>query len=187
MPTQQQIADHLGMDQAAVSRHLGALSLDWKTASMDEIRVAYIKHLRAVASGHMSSDGVDLTLERALTERVDRELKLLTLAEKRGQVVNLEQLEPELSRMIGAFRTSLLSRDDKLKQELDALYGVDVDLSILNDYTRSALRQLARYDAERGSLDRAVDGPAGAARADGHHGLGAGAAQAVGQGERATG
>ena len=110
MPTQQQIADHLGLDQSAVSRHLGALGLDWKAATLDEVRVAYIKHLRAVAAGHMSQDGVDLTYERAMTERVERELKLLTLAEKRGQVVNVEQLEPELSRMIGAFRTALLSR-----------------------------------------------------------------------------
>ena len=61
MPTQQEIATHLGMDQGAVSRHLGVLGIDWKTAGMDEIRLAYLKHLRSVAAGHMSSDGVDLT------------------------------------------------------------------------------------------------------------------------------
>lgn len=187
MPTQQEIAAHLGMDQGAVSRHLGVLGIDWKVASMDEIRLAYLKHLRSVASGHMSSDGVDLTYERAMTERVDRELKLLTLAEKRGQVVNLEQLEPELSRMIGAFRTALLSRDDKLKAEVDALYGIELDLSILNDHTRSALRQLARYDAERGGFAPSPDGPDGAARADGNNGMGTRPAQVVGEGERATG
>ena len=187
MPTQQEIATHLGMDQGAVSRHLGVLGIDWKAASMDEIRLAYLKHLRSVAAGHMSSDGVDLTYERAMTERVDRELKLLTLAEKRGQVVNLEQLEPELSRMIGAFRTALLSRDDKLKAEIDALYGIELDLSLLNDYTRSALRQLARYDAERGGFAEPPDGPVGAARADGNHGVGAGAPQAERQGVGATG
>ena len=187
MPTQQQIADHLGLDQSAVSRHLGALGLDWKAATLDEVRVAYIKHLRAVAAGHMSQDGVDLTYERAMTERVERELKLLTLAEKRGQVVNVEQLEPELSRMIGAFRTALLSRDDKLKAELDALYGVEVDIGLLNDYTYSALRQLARYDAERPSLDSSGGGAARAAGQDGDDGMGAGAAQALGEGERAPG
>lgn len=187
MPTQQEIATHLGMDQGAVSRHLGVLGIDWKTAGMDEIRLAYLKHLRSVAAGHMSSDGVDLTYERAMTERVDRELKLLTLAEKRGQVVNLEQLEPELSRMIGAFRTALLSRDDKLKAEIDALYGIELDLSLLNDYTRSALRQLARYDAERGGFAEPPDSPAGAARADGHDGVGSPAPQAERQGERAPG
>ena len=77
---------------------------------------------------------------------VDRELKLLTLAERRGQVVNLAQLEPELQRMVVAMRTELLSRDDKLKAELDALYGIDVDLARITQYTHNALRQLARYD-----------------------------------------
>jgi DNA-binding transcriptional ArsR family regulator len=182
MPTQQEIATHLGMDQGAVSRHLSVLGIDWKASSMDEIRLAYVRHLRSVASGHMSSDGVDLTYERAMTERVDRELKLLTLAEKRKQVVNLEQLEPELSRMIGAFRTALLSRDDKLKAELDALYGISVDLAILNDHTRSALRQLARYDAEREGFAPSPGGAAGAAHPDGHHGVGPGTSQAERQG-----
>lgn len=186
MPTQQEIATHLGMDQGAVSRHLGVLGLDWKTASMDEIRLAYLKHLRAVAAGHQSADGVDLTYERAMTERVDREIKLLTLAEKRGQVVNLEQLEPELSRMVGAFRTALLARDDKLKAEVDALYGINLDLALLNDFTRSALSQLARYDAERGGFAQSPGGTDGATRADGYHRVGAGAPQAVGQGECAT-
>lgn len=146
MPTQQQIAAHLDLDQSAVSRLLDRLGASWQKASIDEIRVAYIRQLRGQAAGHKSSDGDDLVKERVLTERVDRELKELTLAEKRGVLINVEQLEPELMNMVSAFRTEILSRDDKIKSDLDALYGIDVDVTILNEYTYSALAQLGRYD-----------------------------------------
>lgn len=180
MPTQKDIAAHLGLDQAAVSRHMAALGIDWKTTSMDTIRLAYIEQLRGQAAGHVSGNGVDLTYERAMTERVDRELKLHILAEKKGQLINIAQLEPELARAFGAFRAELLARDDKLKDELDALYGVTIDITLLNDHTRTALGQLARYDASRHQHAGAPGGAGAAAGSDGHHGLGAGAPGLVG-------
>ena len=45
MTTQQQIAEHLGLSQQAVSKQLSKLGLDWKTASLDQIRLEYIKQL----------------------------------------------------------------------------------------------------------------------------------------------
>ena len=146
MPTQQQIAEHLGLDQSAVSRMLDKLELNWREASLDDVRLAYIRQLRAQASGHRSDDGLDLVRERVLTERVDRELKLLQVAEKRGLLINVEQLEPELMNMVSAFRTELLARDDKLAAELATLYGIDIDVSVITAHTYAALEQLARYD-----------------------------------------
>lgn len=162
MPTQQEIAGHLDLAQQNVSELMKKLGIDWKTATLDEIRVAYIRQLRSQAAGHRTDDGLDLVRERVLTERVDRELKQYTLAEKKGQLINVAQLEPELQQMVGAFRTELLARDDKLKADLDQLHGIDVDIQVLNAYTNDALRHLARYDARRpgaagavGEVDRA--------------------------------
>lgn len=180
MPTQNEIAAHLGMNQSEVSRHMAALGIDWRNEGMERIRLAYIAQLRGEAAGHKSQDGMDLTRERALTEQVDRQLKQLTLAEKQGQLVNLAQLEPELLRMVAAFRTELLSRDDKLKADLDALYGIDIDLTYLNEHTRNALTQLARYDGERAGADRPAGSSGGAAGGDDDNGLGANAPEVVG-------
>lgn len=180
MPTQQQIAEHLDIDQAAVSRHMEKLGLDWKIATMDQIRVAYLRQLRGVAAGHRAEDGSDLTYERVLTERVDRELKQLQVAEKRGVLINVAQLEPELMNMIGAFRAELLARDDKLKDELDALYGIDVDLSMLNEHTYAALEQLGRYDAGSRGVGGAPGGDAAAARTTDDDGVVETASPAVG-------
>lgn len=43
MPTQQQIAEHLDLDQSAVSRFVDKVQLDYRVATIDEIRFAYIR------------------------------------------------------------------------------------------------------------------------------------------------
>jgi len=172
MPTQKQIADHLDISQPQVSSLMERMGINWRTATLDAIRIAYIGNLRAQASGHRAEDGTDLVRERVLTERVDRELKQLLVNEKKGVLVNVVQLEPELMQMVGAFRSEMLSRDDKLKDELDALYGIDTDLTLLNDHTYAALSQLARYDASSQGTDAPVDGHYRAAGEDEHAGMG---------------
>lgn len=128
MLTQQQIADHLDLERSSVSRLVDRLDIDYRTASIDEIRITYIRHLRESAAGRASDTGIDLVAERAMTERVDREIKLLTLAEKKGQLVNAAQLEQAYGLMVGAFQTELLALPDKLAPELYALYGIEVDV-----------------------------------------------------------
>jgi DNA-binding transcriptional regulator LsrR (DeoR family) len=172
MPTQQQIAEHLDLDQSAVSRMLDKLGVS-PAATLDEVRVAYVRQLRAQASGHRSEDGLDLVKERVLTERVDRELKQLQVAEKRGVLINVEQLEPELMNMIGAFRAELLARDDKLASELSTLYGIDVDVTIINEHTHTALAQLGRYDTGHRGFAAPAGGSADAAGAADNDGVGA--------------
>ena len=54
MTTQKQIAEHLDLNQSEVSRLMAELAIDWKTVPLDAIRVAYVRRLRAAASGHQS-------------------------------------------------------------------------------------------------------------------------------------
>ena len=139
MLTQQQIADHLDLERSSVSRLVDRLDIDYRTASIDEIRITYIRHLRESAAGRASDTGIDLVAERAMTERVDREIKLLTLAEKKGQLVNAAQLEQAYGLMVGAFQTELLALPDKLAPELYALYGIEVDVEWLNEHILSLI------------------------------------------------
>ena len=150
MATQQEIADHLDLSKTEVSKWLAEVGIDWKKTSLDVIRVTYIQKLRAVAAGHRSSTGVDLTHERAMTERVDREIKELTLAEKRGQLVNVSQLEPALVQMVVAFRADMLARDDKLKVDLEQRAAVEPD-------ARRMLEQLDRTWHMLDELDAPLD------------------------------
>ena|GEM_PF-3931638 len=51
------------------------LAIDWKAATLDEVRIAYLNHLRAQAAGHRSEDGHDLVRERVLSEHMSRVLR----------------------------------------------------------------------------------------------------------------
>jgi hypothetical protein len=170
--TQAEIAAHLDIDQSAVSRMLSKLGLDVQTSGLDIIRKKYISHLREIAAGHVSPDGDSLVAERVLTERVDRELKQLTLMEKKGLLVNAEQLEHEFTQMVASFRTDLLSRDDQLKTSIDTLYGIDLDVTILNDFTYATLEQLAGYDTSQSSIDQAGTEDVAPTGADDNGGMG---------------
>ncbi|WP_257835031.1 MarR family transcriptional regulator [Burkholderia glumae] len=182
MPTQQQIAEHLDLDQSAVSRFVDKIGLDYRVATIDEIRFAYIRHLREMAAGRSSESGIDLVAERAMTERVDREIKLLTLAEKKGQLVNAAQLEKAYGLMVGAFQTELLALPDKLVPELYALYGVEVDAEWLSEHIYGCLEQLSEYDPDSAPGDSADRPAAEAAGADHDDGLGTQVSQAECQG-----
>jgi phage terminase Nu1 subunit (DNA packaging protein) len=106
----------------------------------------YIKFLQERAEGR-SAEGGELYDERTRLARLQSDELEMKLLERRGQLVNATQFEAAVGYAVMATRAELMTRDDKLKAELDALYGIDTDLSILNDHTRSALAQLARYDA----------------------------------------
>lgn len=173
MPTQKSIADHLDLSQAEISKLMGELGINWRTTSIDEIRCAYIRRLRGAAAGHKTVAGDDLIQERVYNERLDREMKTLALAEKRGQLVNTAQLEPELVHMVVAFRTDVLAMVDNIKADIDALYGIDVDLQVLTVHAHDTLRQLAGYDPEQLGTGAPAHGADEAAGGHDDDGLGA--------------
>ena len=142
---QEDISAHLDLSVRKVRDLLQKLGIDYKTTSLDQIRVAYIQDLRATASGHRSADGMDLMAERVLTERVDRQLKELALAEKLGDMVPVDAVLPAWEQLVLSAKEELLSVPDKLKAEIDATHGIDVDISLINDSINTALERLA-YD-----------------------------------------
>ena len=83
----------------------------------------------------------------------------LNLAQQRGALVNVRQLEPELMQMVGAFRTELLSMADKLKSELDAQYGTNIDSGLIAERVEAALRHCARYDLDAAAASATAEEP----------------------------
>lgn len=72
MITQQYIGQHLDLDQSSISRLCNELCIDWKTTSIDEIRIAYIRHLREQAAGRAAAGDLDLATERAGLAKAQR-------------------------------------------------------------------------------------------------------------------
>lgn len=94
MITQQQIAIHLDMTQQAASDLMGRLMIDWRTSSLDEVRVAYIRHLREQAAGR----SIDLSTERARLAKEQADRVAMQNAVTRGELAPAILIEEVLAK-----------------------------------------------------------------------------------------
>lgn len=153
MPTQLEIAEHLGLSDRKVRDILKNLGMDHRGSSMDEIRLAYISDLREKAAGRQQNGEMDLGKQRALNAYMDSELKALQIAEKKGLLINREQLEPELEMVFMHFKSVLMSASNEIRQEIEAIYGIEFDERIVRTIHRNALSELAKYTGGNRTAD----------------------------------
>lgn len=98
MLTQQAIAEHLDLSQPEVSGWMEKLGIDWKTARLDDIRVAYIRRLRETAAGRATEGGMDLATERARLAREQADRIAMQNAVTRRELAPVSLLEQILAR-----------------------------------------------------------------------------------------
>ena len=147
MTTQNEIALHLGISQQAVSKTMQKMGIDWQQLSLDEIRLAYLKRLRDAAAGHADMEGkFNIHKARVRTELLESELLLLKLQKEKERLIDVDQLMPELRAVFGGMKNELLTASAKLKTEIDLLYGINVDIEVLEDYVaNNILKHLSGY------------------------------------------
>lgn len=104
---QKEIADHLDLSQAATSQWLERLGIDWKTSTLDAIRVSYIRALREHAAGRAASGDLDLATERARLAREQADKVAMQNSVTRGELAPVILIEEVLtkagSRIAGIF------------------------------------------------------------------------------------
>jgi phage terminase Nu1 subunit (DNA packaging protein) len=110
-------------------------------------------------------------------DRLDRlrgDREELELAEKRGQLVPADQVEPMWDGMVAAARSFLRSEVNRLAQLLEQTSGVEAKRDLIAETFDEFLTKLSGYDPDD-TTDRRADpaqavaalpGPAGAAAAD---------------------
>lgn len=82
----------------------------------------------------------------------------LEIAEKRGQLVPVEHIEPAWNAMVTSARSFLRSQPDRLAHLLEVTDGVDAKRDLLMEAFDDALRKLSEYepaesDAETGGAE----------------------------------
>ena len=143
MPTQADIAEHLDMSVPAVSQLMRGLSIDWRTAALDDIRIIYIRRLRAEAAGRSGEDQVQLTRARAREASASADLKQQELAQRMQVLVPAEDVEAELSAAFAAVRSEILGLEERLADIVESETGARLDPELVRSVTRTALANLA--------------------------------------------
>lgn len=103
---------------------------------------AYCENLREVAAGRRgeSGDALDLTQERALLARSQREHVELKLARERGELVNAAEVERHYVGLVTAARNRLRGVPSKAKGKCTHFSVRDIE--VLEDLIDDALREI---------------------------------------------
>lgn len=83
--------------------------------------------------------------QRERRDRLEGDRLELTIAKDAGTLVIAEEVEKEFADLVYGLRNTILQGDSTLKMQLDSLYGIDIDLDVLNEHSRSILEQLAAH------------------------------------------
>ena len=151
----QEIGDHLDMSERNARDVLKALKIDWREATLDDVRVAYIRDIREKAAGRYGATGEGLAEAKTREAMASTELKLLQIEEKSGRLVPMDGVEQALRAMVVAARAEFLTMPEKLRVEIQALHGIDIDVDLIQTHVEQALSHLARTGGAELSPDEA--------------------------------
>lgn len=104
----------------------------------------YLDRLREAAAGRQgeseSGEKIDPIFERAMKDRVDRQIKELKLAQARGEVVQMSDVMVAWGRVVTAAKAKMMSLSSRLPTMIHGLNGTDI--AVIQDEVRGVLEQL---------------------------------------------
>lgn len=128
MLTQVEIGNHLFMDQSTVSRMCDALKIDWQTSTIDEVRIAYIRHLREMAETRAAAGWLDLAAERAALAKAQRERIEMQNEITRRELAPVVLIEEVLAKVGNRVACILDTIPGMIKHQVAGLSSSDIEL-----------------------------------------------------------
>ena len=86
---------------------------------------------------------IDLTYERTLKEKLQRQLLEIEIALERGELELCEPIEARLTHKVMSLKAEYLATPEKIKHIVFTTYGIDVDINYLNKSIEDTLTKLA--------------------------------------------
>jgi terminase small subunit / prophage DNA-packing protein len=149
--SQTKLAAHLGMSDRNLRDVLkDKLKIDHRITPLSEVRLKYIEYIRGQAAGHSDGSENNLLEIRANKEKTEWRLKEIELSEKLGELIPAADTSSMFDQLVIAFRAAMLVLGDNLKTTIDAAYGIDVDLELINEPIDDALQRLSSFEADAG-------------------------------------
>ena len=151
MATIAECARHLEMNEKNIRIMINKGIIDKKQNGkydIDEVRAAYIHHIREVAASRMTSEGLDLANERARLAKEQADAKEMQNEVERGELVYIKDVASQLERQLYRVRSKLLVIPSKVAPECNAVETVPEVQDIIERAVLEALDELGREDEE---------------------------------------
>lgn len=164
MATQKEVAVHLDLSQAAVSQLATGGILKPTNGrgsySVNECRVAYIRHLREVAAGRSAGDpeAPNLVLERARLARAQADAQERKNREADGELIEMQEAERVFFEVTRAARDAWLNWPSRVSPLMAAALNVPVDplLAALGEHVHQQLDDLAQPELPDVLMERGI-------------------------------
>lgn len=151
MQTQREVADHLDMSERNARDVLKALDLDWQTASLDEIRTAYIRDLRGKAAGRGGSQLEQLNRARIDDLQQKSANGRLAYHEKLRSLIPASEAERVLSDWASFANREYLGGLERIIQEIENVQKLTVDRTVVAKVAGPTTERIARYARKLGA------------------------------------
>lgn len=145
MPSQREIARHLDMSERNARDVLKSLGIDWTTADLDEIRIAYIRDLREKAAGRGSTQAEQLAAARTAESTVKAANGRLAYHEKLRTLVPVADAAEALNDWAAFANREYQSGVQKLVDEIESRAKVSVDRSMVTQIAGATVSRIGGY------------------------------------------
>lgn len=151
MQTQREVADYLDMSERNARDVLKALDLDWQTASLDEIRTAYIRDLRGKAAGRGGSQLEQLNRARIDDLQQKSANGRLAYHEKLRSLIPASEAERVLSDWASFANREYLGGLERIIQEIENVQKLTVDRTVVAKVAGPTTERIAGYARKLGA------------------------------------
>lgn len=153
MASQSEIAAKLGINVGTFKDFIARGVIEERPRgeyTLEECAKQYLSHLREIAAGRMTSDGLSLQDERARLAKGQADAKEMENAIARGELVHIDQIVKDFEAQLTKARTKLLSVPTKVAAEAHAAATVKEVQQIVETSIVEALSELVGY-TQKGS------------------------------------
>ena len=151
MASQTEIATKLGVTLKTLRDYIERGIISSKPQGQytyEECVREYLSHLREIAAGRMSSEGLVLQDERARLAKEQADAKEMENMIERGELVYIDKIVSQFERQLLRCKTKLLALPTKVAAEVHASASVKEAKEILDLAMEEALSELVGYNKD---------------------------------------
>ena len=148
MASQSEISSKLGINVATFKDFVARGIIEERDRgqyTLEECAKQYLSHLREIAAGRMTTDGLNLADERARLAKEQADAKEMENMVDRGELLYMDDVIKDFEEQLMNCKTKLLATPTKIAAEVFASRDVQEVQELMEEAIKDALSELVGY------------------------------------------
>ena len=148
MASQSEISSKLGINVATFKDFVARGIIEERDRgqyTLEECAKQYLSHLREIAAGRMTTDGLNLADERARLAKEQADAKEMENMVERGELLYMDDVIKDFEEQLMNCKTKLLATPTKIAAEVFSSRDVQEVQELMEEAIKDALSELVGY------------------------------------------